>query len=115
VAPLRALLDAGLAVGVGTDSVLSVGRLDPFLELRTARAAAGLDARSTLALATTGAARALGLEGEIGRLVPGGWGDVVALAATAGPDPEEAVLGLGPEHVLATFQSGRPIFRRAGR
>ena len=78
-APLRALRAARLRVGLGTDSVLSVGTLDLLAEARAARALAGLDAVATLELCTLDGARALGLETEIGSLVPGKWGDVIVV------------------------------------
>ena len=78
-APVRALREAGVRVGLGTDSVASVGRLDMFAEIRAARALAGLTDEEALSLATLEGARALGLEGEIGSLTPGKWGDVIAV------------------------------------
>ncbi len=78
-APLGALLAAGLRVGLGTDSVVSVGALDLLAEARAARELAGLDAARTLRLATIEGARALGLEDDVGSLRPGKWGDVVVL------------------------------------
>ena len=117
-APLAAFLAAGLRLGLGTDSVASVGTLDLLAEAREARALAGLDARRALALATIEGARALGLEDEIGSLRPGKWGDVVAMRPgdarpTASPDAalEERVLAAGPQAVLATFVGGRDVHR----
>ena len=112
-APLRALLAAGVRLGVGTDSVLSVGSLDLFAELRAARALAGLEPRATLALATTEAAAALDLAGEVGRLAPGFHADLLALDL---PDPgeraEAAVIGAGPDRVALTVIGGRVVYRR---
>jgi cytosine/adenosine deaminase-related metal-dependent hydrolase len=113
-APLAALLGAGLRVGLGTDSILSVGTLDLLAEARAARALAGLDAARTLALATRDAARALGLDGEVGSLAPGMWGDCVVIRPPGGsPDAsaEERVLASGPGDVLATFVGGRDVHR----
>jgi 5-methylthioadenosine/S-adenosylhomocysteine deaminase len=112
-APLGAFLAAGLRVGVGTDSVLSVGSLDLLAEAGAARRIAGVDADTALALATLGGARALGLEEEIGSLTPGKWGDCVVVRppspATGGP--AEQVLQSGREHVVATFLGGRDVYR----
>jgi 5-methylthioadenosine/S-adenosylhomocysteine deaminase len=117
-APLRAFLSAGLRVGLGTDSVVSVGALDLLAEARAARALGGLDAGRALALCTLDGARALGLEGETGSLAPGKWGDVVVVRiATAHPSgpagmvPEEQVLASGPSDVLATFVGGGDVYR----
>jgi 5-methylthioadenosine/S-adenosylhomocysteine deaminase len=116
-APLRALRAARLRVGLGTDSVLSVGTLDLLAEARAARALAGLDAIATLRLCTLDGARALGLEAEIGSLVPGKWGDVIVVRLRSGTtlpalaSVEERVLAGGAEDVLATFVGGRDVYR----
>ena len=115
-APLRAMLDAGIAVGVGTDSELSVGDLDLFAEARTARALAGLSAPETLGLMTRSAARAIGMTGEVGELTVGGWGDVLALdlgEVTAAGQVEEVVLAAGPASVRGTWIGGRQVHRRS--
>jgi 5-methylthioadenosine/S-adenosylhomocysteine deaminase len=114
-ARLDALLDAGLRVGVGTDSVMSVGRLDLLAEARAARGLAGLTAEEALRLCTIEAARALDLQNEIGSLEPGKWGDCVVLRARArSVAPEEQVLASGPRDVQATLLGGRDVYR-AGR
>ena len=115
-APIAALRDAGIRVGLGTDSVASVGLLDCFAEARAARELGGLSAQAAVALATLEGARALGLEPETGSLTPGKWGDVVAVAAeTMEPgsrsSPEEVVLGAGPGAVRLTVLGGRVVYR----
>ena len=115
-APLSALRQAGIRVGLGTDSVASVGRLDCFAEARAARELGGLSADAAVALATLEGARALGLEEEIGSLTPGKWGDVVAVAGGRDAEPHrspaEAVLEAGPEGVRLTVLGGRVVYRR---
>ena len=115
-APLAAMLEAGIRLGCGTDSVVSVGRLDLLAEARAARALAGLGAPAALALCTTEAARALGLDAEVGSLEPGKWGDVVAIR-TAGAGSAmavcEQVLGSGASDVIRTWLAGRPVFSAA--
>jgi 5-methylthioadenosine/S-adenosylhomocysteine deaminase len=115
-APLAALLAARIRVGVGTDSVVSVGELDLLAEARAARALAGLDAGQALALCTVGAAGALGLEAETGGLRPGKWGDCVVIRYPPGAStavPEEAALASGPRDVLATYVGGRDVYRNS--
>lgn len=115
VAPLRALLDAGVRVGCGTDSVVSVGRLDLLAEARAARALAGLGAAATLALCTIDAARAIGLDAEIGSLEAGKWGDVTVARTgqvRSAADVHERVLATGLEDVVETCLGGRTVFRR---
>jgi cytosine/adenosine deaminase-related metal-dependent hydrolase len=114
-APLGALLEAGLRVGVGTDSVASVGRLDLLAEARTARALAGLSAEAALALATREGARALGLQDEVGTLRAGLWGDlaVVRIASTdVAEEALEATLASAPADIEETAIGGRVVYRR---
>lgn len=112
-APLAAMLARGIAVGVGTDSVVSVGRLDLLAEARAARILGALDAETALALCTVGAAQALGLGQEVGTLAPGCWGDLAAirLRDRAPSDLHEAVLASGPGDVRATWVGGREVYR----
>jgi cytosine/adenosine deaminase-related metal-dependent hydrolase len=116
-APLRALLEAGVRVGVGTDSVASVGELDLFAEMRAAADLAGLGAEAALALGTRGGAGALGLDREIGSLTAGKWGDVIALRVASGdsPDPVQSALAASPADVVLTVLGGRVVYRRASR
>ena len=116
-APLRALLDAGLRVGCGTDSVVSVGRLDLLAEARAARELAGLTADAAFALCTREAARALRLDGEVGSIAEGKWGDVAVIRAhPAGSAAEayERVLASGQGDVVETILGGRTVHRRTG-
>lgn len=118
-APLAELLASGLRVGLGTDSVLSVGELDLLAEARAARTLGRLDAGAALALCTLEGARALGLEQEIGSLRPGKWGDCVAIRSPAQglsgqASPEAGVLASGPGDVLATYLGGRTVYRANG-
>ncbi len=115
-APLAALLQAGVVVGVGTDSVASIGRLDLMAEARAARIVGALDAESALAQCTRDAAAALGMPGEVGQLVRGAWGDVAAIALRddAPSDLYESVLAAGAGDTLVTWLAGREVFRRGG-
>jgi len=113
-APLAAFLEAGLEVGVGTDSEASVGALDLLAEARAARALAGLGALDSLRLVTSGAARALGMAGEVGVLRPGAWGDLAVVSIGAAETPRaasEAVLASGPADVRETILGGRTVHR----
>jgi cytosine/adenosine deaminase-related metal-dependent hydrolase len=115
-APLAALLAARVRVGVGTDSVVSVGELDLLAEARAARALAGLDAGRALGLCTRDAARALGLDAEIGGLRAGKWGDctVIRLPPDGGAAAaEELALSSSPRDVVATYVGGRDVYRNS--
>jgi cytosine/adenosine deaminase-related metal-dependent hydrolase len=115
-APLAALRQAGIRVGIGTDSVASVGALDLLREARAAQALAGLDAAAALALATLEGARALGLEAELGSLTVGKWADLAVVAPAAGQAPGEplhAALHASPADVVLTLLGGRIVHRTA--
>src|SRR5213083_2797451 len=71
-APLAAFRRAGLRVGLGTDSVVSVGDVNLWAEA----VAAGLAGEAALRMLTLEGARALGLESEIGSLDVGKAGDL---------------------------------------
>jgi cytosine/adenosine deaminase-related metal-dependent hydrolase len=91
VAPLTKLLDAGVPVGIGTDSVVSVGDLDVWAETRTAWRGAD----ESLRLLTIDAARALGWDRMIGSIEVGKAGDLAVFAATPPqhlPPPPAALL-----------------------
>jgi cytosine/adenosine deaminase-related metal-dependent hydrolase len=117
-APLGSLIAAGIRVGLGTDSVVSVGSLDLLAEARAARALAPLTAGAALELCTLGGARALGLGTEAGSLCPGKWGDCVVLepagAGHAG-SPEERALASGLGDVVATYLGGKAVNRTVNR
>jgi cytosine/adenosine deaminase-related metal-dependent hydrolase len=115
-APLAQMLSRGLRVGVGTDSVASVSPLDLLAEVRAAREIAGLGAEPALRLAPLDAARARGLAGEIGSLVPGKWGDLVALDLPGTVDVSHltgSVLARLHNDVRLTVIAGRPVYRRS--
>jgi cytosine/adenosine deaminase-related metal-dependent hydrolase len=80
--PLKRFLDAGITVGLGTDSLASVATLSLWDEMRFAlrtHRRTGVTARQVLELATRGGAKALGLAGEIGTLEPGKQADLIAV------------------------------------
>ncbi|MGP4043005.1 amidohydrolase [Streptomyces sp. 2A115] len=83
--PVRDLLDAGVAVAVGTDGAAGHNTLDVWEALRlvaltqkqAVRDATWMTVSDTLRLAVRGGARALGLQKEIGALEPGMRADIV--------------------------------------
>lgn len=85
VAPVAAMLKAGLKVGIGTDGVASNNDLDMFEELRLASFIAKnanndptvLPAAQAVAMATRLGARALHMEHLIGSLEPGKRADLI--------------------------------------
>lgn len=114
-ADLRSMLEEGIAVGVGTDSVATGGALDLFRAARLAAELAGLAADYTVRLITLEAARAIGVS-DAGALEPGAWADLVALDPGSGPEsgPELAVVNSTPGAVRRTWVAGEPVYDRDG-
>jgi cytosine/adenosine deaminase-related metal-dependent hydrolase len=112
VAPLRSMLDADVRVGLGTDSVVSVGRLDLLAEARAAAAIGALGPKEAIELCTLRGALALGIDSETGSLRVGKWGDCTAIRIPSTKTaPEDLVLASSPEDVLLTFVGGREVYR----
>ncbi len=90
-APVAALLDHGINVGLGSDGAASNNRLDLFEEMRlaatlakaAAKQADALPAYQALQMATLNGAKALGLDGKIGSLAPGKAADITAVDFSA--------------------------------
>jgi 5-methylthioadenosine/S-adenosylhomocysteine deaminase len=120
VAPLTRLREAGVRVGLGTDSPASVPSFDVFEEMRAAvylaraqaKDPAALDADAALRLATLDAARALQVDDRVGTLAAGKRADLTVVSLAGSPyhpveDPAAAVVfGGSPERVLATVVDG---------
>lgn len=126
LAPLRELRDAGIRVGIGTDSPASTPAIDMFDELRAAVQSArareqrgdALLGADALELATLGSARALGLDAQVGSLTPGKSADLAVVSLQGSPyhpveDPAAAVVfGGSPERVLLTVVQGKPRYEK---
>ena len=118
IAPVMEMLDAGLDVGLGSDSMASNNRMDIVGEGRLAslqqrartRRVDALSASQALDLATRGGARALGLGGRVGVLAEGYQADLAAfdLDAAAGPvhDVAAAVVHAGGTLARRTVVAG---------
>jgi 5-methylthioadenosine/S-adenosylhomocysteine deaminase len=128
IAPVRALKDAGIRVGLGTDSPASTPSFDFFGEMRAAVYAArwraerpdALSGAEALELGTLGSASALGLEDEVGSLVAGKRADLSVVSLAGSPylpweDPAAAVVfGGSPERVQLTLVEGEERYRKGG-
>jgi 5-methylthioadenosine/S-adenosylhomocysteine deaminase len=98
-APLAALRAAGVRVGLGTDSVVSVGDASLWAEAD----AAGLSGDDAVRALTLDGARALNWDGEIGSLEVGKAADLAVFAASARSRP------LPPAPALLTVVAGRIV------
>jgi 5-methylthioadenosine/S-adenosylhomocysteine deaminase len=88
IAPVPALLAAGINVGLGTDGAASNNRQDILQEMRHASLlakvssndATAVSAHTALHMATLAPARALGLDAKLGSIKPGKEADLCAVA-----------------------------------
>lgn len=106
--PLARLVDAGVRVGLGTDSIVSVTSVDMLAEARAACALEGITPEIALHLLTRGAASALGLDQSTGAIVRGRRADlcIVDVAEVGDVDGAGAVLH-ERARVAATIVGGR--------
>ena len=125
VAPVADLLHAGVPVGLGVDGAASneSGQLGPelrqaLLVARLRGGAAALTARQALALGTSGGARCLGRQDELGSLEPGKLADVALwrlddLGHADVADPVAALV-LGPPARLELLLVGGRVVVEGG-
>jgi 5-methylthioadenosine/S-adenosylhomocysteine deaminase len=125
IAPLRELLDAGVAVGLGTDGLASTPSLDLWDDVRAALAFARARARDPRALsgadafrlATMDGARAAGIDGA-GTLEPGARADFAVvsldgvLPVTRPTVAETVVAVAGRDRVVVTYVDGAVRYER---
>jgi 5-methylthioadenosine/S-adenosylhomocysteine deaminase len=91
IAPITAMMQRGVNIGLGTDGAASNNRLDILQEMRQAALlakaqsgdAASLSARQVLGMATLNSAKALGLDHKIGSIKPGKEADLCAIDLSA--------------------------------
>ncbi|MFT7594506.1 MAG: cytosine/adenosine deaminase-related metal-dependent hydrolase [Paracoccaceae bacterium] len=121
IAPVRAMRDAGVNVGLGVDGSASndVGNLiaearQSMLLQRVANGADAMSAREALEIATRGGADVLGRP-DCGRLEPGKRADIAIWDTTgidsAGSWDPAALLLAGPTRVKHLFVEGRQVVR----
>ncbi len=122
IAPIPAMREAGVAVGIGVDGSASndAGHLlgetrQAMLLARVGHGPAAMSARQALELATLGGARVLGRD-DIGALTPGMSADIVAfaldepdLAGAAVHDPLAALLFCTPAKVRYSVIDGELV------
>ena len=119
IAPVRAMRDAGVKVGLGVDgsasndagSLIGEARMAMLLQ-RVSRGADAMSAREALEIATLGGARVLG-RSDCGAIEPGLRGDIavwdVSGIEAAGSWDPVALLLAGPARVKHLFVEGRQV------
>ncbi len=125
-APLEKMLDAGVAVGLGSDSVSSNNICDLFEESRFAALAARnregsqrfINAREVIEIATIGGATALNLDSKIGTLDTGKEADIAVVSLSAIRQKpvydihSALVFATCASDVIMTIVAGREIYRK---
>lgn len=120
IAPVRAMRDAGVRVGLGVDgsasndagSLVGEARMAMLLQ-RAARGADAMSAREALEIATRGGAEVLGRP-DCGQIAPGNRADIAVwdlsgIEAAGAWDPVAALLLAGPPRVRDLFVEGRRV------
>ena len=120
IAPVRALRDAGVRVGLGVDgsasndagNLVAEARMAMLLQ-RVARGADAMSAREALEISTLGGARVLGRD-DLGSLQPGKRADLAiwdmqGIEAAGAWDPVAALLLSGPTRVRDLLVEGRAV------
>ncbi len=123
IAPVRAMRDAGVRVGLGVDgsasndagSLIGEARQAMLLQ-RVARGADAMAAREALEIATLGGAQVLGRDGDCGSLEVGKRADLAVwdmsgVEAAGAWDPVAAMILCGPGRVRDLIVEGRPVVR----
>lgn len=125
VAPVLALREAGVRVGLGTDGAMSGNTLDVISQLGyvakvhklASRDRTVMPAVDVVEMATIGGARALHLEDRLGSLEPGKLADLIVIDTTSTSmvplyDPYTAlVYAASPRDVRTTIINGREVLR----
>jgi cytosine/adenosine deaminase-related metal-dependent hydrolase len=125
IAPVRAMRDAGVRVGLGVDgsasndagNLVAEARMAMLLQ-RVSRGADAMGAREALEIATLGGAQVLGRD-DLGSLEPGKRADLAiwdlrGIEAAGAWDPVAALLLCGPRRVRDLLVEGRVVVA-AGR
>ncbi len=108
--PMKALLERGVNVCLGTDSLASNNTLDMRAEMREAQVLHGLGDREVLEMVLLNGAKALGQAGKLGQISPGSVADLVAFAHADGSgntDPYRQVVQSRDEPILLLVNGRR--------
>ena len=122
IAPVRAMRDAGVKVGLGVDgsasndagNLIAEARMAMLLQ-RVARGANAMSAREALEIATLGGARVLGRDDlgslEVGKRADLAIWDMTGIEAAGNWDPVAALVLCGPTRVRDLIVEGREVVR----
>jgi len=103
----RRMIDAGINVALGNDSLACCGDLSILAQMREVFHAGGLSPQSVFAMATTAGAKALHLQETIGTIEPGKAADLVVMSVDKNDDPVIESIVKGRGKVLAVMVAGK--------
>ncbi len=118
LAPVGEMLDAGINVGIGTDSLASNLDLNMWNEMRFAYLVNKLPARKVIEMATINGANALGIGKVTGSLEPGKDADIIAIdtPAVTNKDPYQLLLlNTKKDDIALTMVQGKAIYSKDGQ
>jgi cytosine/adenosine deaminase-related metal-dependent hydrolase len=115
--PVRKMLDLGINVALGTDSLASNDSLSILDEMRFLfENRKDLRPQEIFRAATVNGAAALGFDNALGRLKPGYWADMTVLGLPATLQPRQPLLGIleGAGECIGTIVGGQIAWGRFG-
>ena len=118
LAPISEMLDAGVNVGIGTDSLASNLDLNMWNEMRFAYLVNNLPARKVFEMATINGAKALRIDEVTGSLEPGKDADIIAIDTPASTlkDPyQRLLLDTERDDIALTMVQGKAIYSKDGQ
>lgn len=108
------MLERGIVVALGSDSLASNDSLDMLAEMRAIWAERRVSAPAVLHMATLAGAKALGMDAQVGSLVVGKQADWIALASSAEDQPLATLLADAPARPMRVEIGGRRVTTPAG-
>jgi 5-methylthioadenosine/S-adenosylhomocysteine deaminase len=113
-APVTELMERGVNVALGTDSLTSNMDMDMWEEMRFAYLVNGLKAEQVIRMATINGARALHLDSVTGSLEPGKEADLIAVrtgSVTADNPCPQLLYGTRMGDVMLSMVQGKTIYK----
>ena len=118
IAPVGDMIDAGVNVGIGTDSLASNLDMNMWNEMRFTYLVNRLPARQIFEMATINGAKAMGLERITGSLEAGKDADIIAIdtPASALKNPyQRLLLNTREDDIALTMVQGKAIYSKDGQ
>ncbi len=108
--PVRRYLDAGINVGIGTDSLASNDTLSVLEELKYLFINHALSPQILISMATLNSAKAIGLESQVGQLREGFGADICGIGLPEQPDEANTTSGNGALYQRLFSPASKNVF-----